>query len=64
MDRTLLVLLAEAWKSGEPGNVAALVDRIKEAPAEQLIDFLALRQGAHTAASLSSRTDRPTRRRL
>jgi hypothetical protein len=30
MDRTLLVLLAEAWKTGEPGDVAALVDRIKE----------------------------------
>ena len=27
MDRTLLVLLAEAWKSGDQGAVAALVDR-------------------------------------
>ena len=54
MDRTLLVLLAEAWKTGEPGDIAALVDRIKEAPAEQLIEtFLALRQGAQTAAALS-----------
>jgi hypothetical protein len=34
MDCTLLVLLAEAWKTGEPGDVAAMVDRIKEAPAE------------------------------
>jgi hypothetical protein len=31
MDRTLLVLLADAWKSGEQADAGALVDRSKEA---------------------------------
>jgi hypothetical protein len=54
MDRTLLVLLAEARKTGEPGDVAALVDRIKEAPAEEVVEtFLAFRQSAHLVTGLA-----------
>jgi hypothetical protein len=57
MDRTLLVLLAEAWKTGEPGDVAALVDRIKEAPAEEVVEtFLSLRAAASAGAALSALT--------
>jgi hypothetical protein len=45
--------LAEAWKTGEPGDVAALVDRIKDAPAEEVVEtFLALRQAMTAAQAL------------
>jgi hypothetical protein len=55
MDRTLLVLLGEAWKTGDPGDVAALVDRIKEAPAEEVVEtFLALRQATTAVSALSA----------
>src|SRR5579864_9298873 len=54
MDRTLLVLLAEAWKTGERADVLALVDRIKEAPPEEAAEtFLALRQTVKAARALA-----------
>jgi hypothetical protein len=53
MDRTLLVLLAEAWKTGDRADVLILVDRIKEAPPEEVVEtFLAFRQAAQGAAAL------------
>src|SRR5215831_15286832 len=55
MDRTLLVLLAEAWKTGERADVLALVDRIKDAPAEEVVEtFLTFRQAATAAAALAA----------
>jgi hypothetical protein len=54
MDKTLLVLLAEAWKTGERADVLALVDRIKEAPPEEVVEtFLAFRQATQSAATLA-----------
>jgi hypothetical protein len=54
MDKTLLMLLAEAWKTGERADFLVLVDRIKEAPPEEVVEtFLAFRQAAQGAAALA-----------
>jgi hypothetical protein len=53
VDRTLLILLAEAWKTGDRADVLALVDLIKEAPPEEVVEtFLAFRSGTVGAAAL------------
>jgi hypothetical protein len=55
VDRTLLVLLAEAWKTGDRVAVLALVDRVKEAPAEEVVEtLLAFRQATNAAVGLAA----------
>ena len=45
MDRTLRELLADAWVTGDRVAVPALVDRVMDAPAEEVVElFLAFRE--------------------
>jgi hypothetical protein len=54
MDKTLLVLLAAAWKTGERADVLALVDRVNEAPPEEVVETcLAFRNATSAAAGLA-----------